>query len=248
MAPLMGKKIVVIGGSSGIGLGVAEAAVGAGAEVVIVSRSQERLAAAERRLAEARVTTFAADMTKETEIALLFDTVGAFDHLVSTAGAPPPGDPIADTDVEIVRRFIDSKLIGAVLVAKYAAGTLRRGGSMTFTSGINKDKPPVPGGAVVTAIAGTFGYLAHALALELAPTRVNIVSPGAIYYPGGNWETIKGAVPALYDATLAQMPMGRFGEPEEVAKAIVFMASPACPYMTGAHLVVDGGFTKRVQF
>ena len=78
--------------------------------------------------------------------------------------------------------------------------------------------------------------------------RVNIVSPGAIYYPGGNWETIKSAVPPLYEGTLAQMPMGRFGEPEEVAKAIVFMASPACPYMTGAHLVIDGGFTKRVQF
>jgi len=78
--------------------------------------------------------------------------------------------------------------------------------------------------------------------------RVNIVSPGAIYYPGGNWEVIKSAVPALYEGTLAQMPMGRFGEPEEVAKGIVFMASPACPYMTGAHLVIDGGFTKRVQF
>ena len=238
MAPLMGKKIVVIGGSSGIGLGVAEAAVGAGAEVVIVSRSQERLAAAERRLAEARVTTFAADMTKETEIALLFDTVGAFDHLVSTAGAPPPGDPIADTDVEIVRRFIDSKLIGAVLVAKYAAGTLRRGGSMTFTSGINKDKPPVPGGAVVTAIAGSFGYLAHALALELAPTRVNIVSPGWVDTP--MFDELAGAAKAGYfEGMAARLPAGRIATPADIAPAYLFAMES--DFTAGETIHIDGG-------
>ena len=88
------------------------------------------------------------------------------------------------------------------------------------------------------------------LSQALAPQgiRVNTVSPGAVYYPGGNWEAIKAAVPQLFEGTLAQMPMGRFGEPEEVARAIVFVASPACPYLTGANLVVDGGFTKRVQF
>jgi NAD(P)-dependent dehydrogenase (short-subunit alcohol dehydrogenase family) len=77
---------------------------------------------------------------------------------------------------------------------------------------------------------------------------VNTVSPGAIYYEGGNWEVIKQHVPALYEGTLAKMPTGRFGNPQEVANAIVFVASPACPYMTGANVVVDGGFTQRVQF
>ena len=93
----------------------------------------------------------------------------------------------------------------------------------------------------------TYGsQLSQALAAQ--NIRVNCISPGAIYYPGGNWEMIQSAVPALYEATLAKMPMGRFGEPEEVAKAIVFVASPACPYMTGANIVIDGGFTQRVQF
>jgi NAD(P)-dependent dehydrogenase (short-subunit alcohol dehydrogenase family) len=235
----MGKKIVVIGGSSGIGLGVAEAAVKASAEVVIVSRSQKKLAAAERRLAaDGRVTTFAADMTKEAEIALLFDAVGAFDHLVSTAGAPPPGDPIAKTDVEVVRNFIDSKLIGAVLVAKYAARTIRRGGSMTFTSGINKDKPPVPGGAVVTAIAGSFGYLAHALALELAPTRVNIVSPGWVDTPMFD-ELVGDAKAGYFEGMAARLPSGKIATPADIAPAYLFAMES--DFTTGETIHIDGG-------
>jgi NAD(P)-dependent dehydrogenase (short-subunit alcohol dehydrogenase family) len=235
----MGKKIVVIGGSSGIGLGVAEAAVKAGAEVVIVSRSQDKLAAAERRLAaDGRVTAIAADMTKEAEIARLFDAVGAFDHLVSTAGAPPPGDPIAETDVEVVRTFIDSKLVGAVLVAKYAARTIRRGGSMTFTSGINKDKPPVPGGAVVTAIAGSFGYLAHALALELAPTRVNIVSPGWVDTPMFD-ELVGEAKAGYFEGMAARLPSGRIATPAGIAPAYLFAMES--DFTTGETIHIDGG-------
>ena len=68
------------------------------------------------------------------------------------------------------------------------------------------------------------------------------------YYKGGNWEVIEEHMKELFDGTLAKMPMGRFGNPEEVAKAIVFVASPAVPYMTGSNIVVDGGFTQRVQF
>lgn len=129
MATLMGKKVVVVGGSSGIGLGVAASALKSGAELVIVGRSPEKLQAAERTLgADSRVRTFAADMTKEAKIAWLFDEVGAFDHLVSTAGTPPPGDPIDRTDMDVVRRFVDNKLIGAVLLAKHAVRTLKTGG------------------------------------------------------------------------------------------------------------------------
>ncbi|CDZ45438.1 SDR family NAD(P)-dependent oxidoreductase [Neorhizobium galegae] len=152
MATLMGKRILVIGGSSGIGLGVATAVLDKGAEVVIVGRSQEKLQAAERALAAVgKVSTFVADMTQEAEIARLFAGIGGLDHLVSTAGTPPPDYPIGDTDLNVVRGFIDNKLVGAVLVAKHAIRTLKKGGSMTFTSGINKDKPPVPGGSVVAA-------------------------------------------------------------------------------------------------
>ena len=78
--------------------------------------------------------------------------------------------------------------------------------------------------------------------------RVNAVSPGPIAFPGGNWEAIKAMAPELYDATLAQFVLGRWGGPEEVAKTIVFLASPASSYTTGTNVVIDGGYTKRVQF
>ncbi|TIU19729.1 MAG: SDR family oxidoreductase, partial [Mesorhizobium sp.] len=99
------------------------------------------------------------------DVARLFDEAGAFDHLVATAGTPPPNYPIGEADMDFVRQFVDGKLVGAVMLAKHAVRTLRKGGSMTFTSGINKDRPPVPGGSVVSAIAGSFTYFARALAL-----------------------------------------------------------------------------------
>jgi NAD(P)-dependent dehydrogenase (short-subunit alcohol dehydrogenase family) len=225
MATLMGKKVVVVGGSSGIGLGVAAFALQKGAELVIVGRSRQKLEAAERTLSEAgrRIARFAADMTDEVEIARLFDEVGAFDHLVSTAGTAPPGDPIQQTDIEVVRRFVDSKLLGAVLVAKHAARFLNPGGSMTFTSGINKDRPPVPGGAVVSAIAGSFSYFARALSLELAPTR----------------ELAGQAKLDLFKGLAARLPAGKIATPADIASAYVFAMES--DFTTGQTLHVDGG-------
>ena len=78
--------------------------------------------------------------------------------------------------------------------------------------------------------------------------RVNVVSPGPIEFPGGNWEMIQGAMPDFYNGIKAQMPMGRLGAPDEVARSAVFLASPASGYTTGVNLIIDGGFTKRVQF
>lgn len=239
MATLMGRKIIVIGGSSGIGLGVATAALKSGAEVVIVGRSADKLQAAEKMLAaNGRVGTIAGDMTQEAQIGRLFEEVGSFDHLVSTAGTPPPGDPIGRTDVDAVRSFIDNKLIGAVLVAKHAIRTLKRGGSMTFTSGINKDKPPVPGGAVVAAIAGSFGYLAHALALELAPTRVNVISPGWVDTP--MFDELAGPAKASYfESMAARLPSGRIATPADIAPAYVYAMES--DFTTGQTIHVDGG-------
>lgn len=239
MATLMGKKVVVIGGSSGIGLGVAAAALKSGAELVIVGRSPEKLQAAERTLAsDGRVRTLAADMTQEAEVARLFDEVGAFDHLVSTAGTPPPGDPIDRTDIDVVRRFVDNKLIGAVLVAKHAVRTLSTGGSMTFTSGINKDRPPVPGGSVVSAIAGSFSYFARALSLELAPTRVNVVSPGWVDTPMFD-ELVGEAKSGYFEAMAARLPAGKIATPADVAPAYIYAMES--DFTTGQTIHIDGG-------
>ena len=237
MASLKGQKIVVVGGSSGIGLGVAKAALEDGAEVVIVGRSADRLKAAEQALG-GRAKSIAADMTREAEIVRLFDEVGAFDHLVSTAGTPPPNYPIGDTDMAFVRSFVDNKLIGAVMLAKHAVRGLKKGGSMIFTSGINKDRPPVPGGSVVSAIAGSFSYFARALAQELAPTRVNIVSPGWVDTP--MWDELVGEAKSGYFAAMAgRVPAGKIAAPADVAPAYLYLM--ASEFMTGETIHVDGG-------
>ena len=239
MATLKGKKVVVVGGSSGIGLGVAKAALENGAEVVIVGRSVEKLQAAEKTLGgHGGVTSIAADMTKEPDIASLFDQVGAFDHLVSTAGTAPPNFPIGQTDMDFVRGFVDNKLIGAVMLAKHAAGTLKTGGSMTFTSGINKDRPPIPGGSVVSAIAGSFSYFVRALAQELGPTRVNVVSPGWVDTP--MWDELVGEAKSGYFAGMAErLPAKKVATPADVAPAYLFLMQSE--FMTGETVHIDGG-------
>ncbi|MBZ9921561.1 MULTISPECIES: SDR family oxidoreductase [unclassified Mesorhizobium] len=239
MASLKGKRIIVVGGSSGIGLGVAAAALERGAELVIVGRSGEKLRAAERTLGPGgRVRSLSADMTKEADIARIFDETGAFDHLVSTAGTPPPNDPIGQTDMDYVRRFVDNKLIGAVMLAKHGVRTLKAGGSMTFTSGINKDRPPVPGGSVVSAIAGSFGYFARALALELAPTRVNIVSPGWVDTP--MWDELVGEGKSGFFAGMAaRLPARKVATPADVAPAYLYLMESE--FTTGETIRIDGG-------
>lgn len=239
MSALKGRKIVIVGGSSGIGLGVAVAALKWNTEIVIVGRSPDKLQAAKQALgANQTVKTIAADMTDEAAVARIFNEVGSFDHLVSTAGTPPPNDAIGETDLDGVRRFVDNKLIGAIMLAKYAARGLRPGGSMVFTSGINKDRPPVPGGSVVSAIAGSFSYFARALALELAPTRVNIVSPGWVDTP--MWDEIVGDAKSGYFAQMApRLPAGRIATPADVAPAYLYLMESE--FTTGETLRIDGG-------
>jgi NAD(P)-dependent dehydrogenase (short-subunit alcohol dehydrogenase family) len=239
MSALIDQKIVIVGGSSGIGLGVAAAALENGANVVIAGRSAEKLRNAERTLGSGgHVQSIAVDMTNEVEVARLFDAVGAFDHLVVTAGTAPPNDAIGDTDLEFVRRFIDNKLIGVVSLAKHAARTLRPGGSMIFTSGINKDRPPIPGGSVVSAIAGSFSYFARALALELAPTRVNVVSPGWVDTP--MWDELVGEAKSGYLADMAaRLPSRKIATPADIARAYVHLMESE--FMTGETLHIDGG-------
>jgi NAD(P)-dependent dehydrogenase (short-subunit alcohol dehydrogenase family) len=236
---LNGKKIVIVGGSSGIGLGVAAAALGQDASVVIVGRSPERLRGAERTLGpDPRVTIQSVDVTNEPAVAGLFEEVGAFDHLVSTAGTAPPSDPIGFTDVDFARRFVDNKLMGAIILVKHAVRTLKTGGSITFTSGINKDRPPVPGGAIVSGIAGSFSYFARALALELAPTRVNVVSPGWVDTP--MWDLLVGEAKAGFFAEMAtRLPSRRVATPADAASAYLYLMQN--DFVTGETLRNDGG-------
>ncbi|WP_434710187.1 SDR family oxidoreductase [Rhizobium sp. YTUHZ045] len=239
MTSLKGQTIIIFGGSSGIGFGVAAATLERGANVVIAGRSPEKLQAAEERLGRPRgLRSFAADLERESDLSRLFEEFGEFDHLVTTAGTPPPGAPIGAVDIDVIGRFVANKLIGTVALAKHAAPYLKPGGSMTITSGINKDRPPVPGGAIVAAVAGSFGHLAHALALELAPSRVNVVSPGWVDTP--MWDILVGNDKSAYMREMAaRLPAGRIATPADVAGAYIYLMES--DFMTGETIHVDGG-------
>jgi NAD(P)-dependent dehydrogenase (short-subunit alcohol dehydrogenase family) len=123
-------------------------------------------------------------------------------------------------------------------LAKHAARFLARGGSMTFTSGINMDRPPVPGGSVVSAIAGSFTYLARALSLELGPTRVNVVSPGWVDTP--MFEELAGdAKLSLFEDMAARLPARKIAKPADIAPAYLFAMES--DFTTGQTLRIDGG-------
>ena len=173
---LAGKKVVVVGGSSGIGLATAQLAKSEGAEVVIASRNVERLKAAAAKLG---VTAIPADVTSDESVAGLFKNCGPVDHVVVTAAQLRTG-PFKTVATDDVRATMESKFWGAWRVAR--AADIRAGGSLTLVTGYLSVRPR-PGAAIVGAVNGALELLTRGLALELAPIRVNAVSPGTIDTP-----------------------------------------------------------------
>src|SRR5271163_1027068 len=231
-----GKRIVVLGGSSGIGLAVAQAAAREGAAMVIASSRRERVDEALKTLpagAEGR----ALDLTDEPAVRALFGGLGSIDHLVFTAGESLQLDRLANTEIEAARRFFSLRYWGAYLSAKYGSSNIREGGSIVFTSGIAGQRPR-PGWSVAASICAAMEGLTRALAVELAPIRVNIVSPGVVKTPlwAGMAETDREA---LYQQTAERLPVGHVGEPAEIAEAYLYLMRQS--YATGQVLVVDGG-------
>ena len=234
---LNGQHVVVVGGSSGIGLGTAHAALAAGARVTIVGRSPERLAQAQRALgADDRVRALTADISREADVVHLFEVAGDLDHLVTTA-VDAAYQPITELELAAAQRVIDSKLIGSLLLARHGAPHIRSGGSITFTSGIAAYRPS-RGGAVVAAVNGALAALGRALALELAPIRVNVVSPGWVDTPV--WDVVAGDRKGAVLSEMAErLPVHRVGTPDDLAQAFLFLMQSA--YSTGTVLHVDGG-------
>lgn len=228
---LKGKKVVVVGGSSGIGLATAESAKADGADVVIASRNAERLKAVADKIG---VTAVATDVTDDESVVKLFKTCGPVDHVVVTAAQLRSG-PFKTVAMEDVRATFEGKFWGAWRVAR--AAEIRAGGSLTLVSGFLSIRPR-PNSAIVSAANGAIESLTRALALELAPIRVNNVSPGIIDTP------IRAAMPeAARKEMLAKvasgLPVGRVGEAEDIAQQILaFMKNG---FATGAIVYLDGG-------
>jgi NAD(P)-dependent dehydrogenase (short-subunit alcohol dehydrogenase family) len=233
---LNGKRIVVLGGSSGIGLAVAHAAAREGASLVIVSSNRSRVDAALKSLPN-DAEGHAADLSSEAAIQVLFATLGGFDHLAYTAGENLRLASLDVLDLEWARGFFDVRYWGALAAVKYGATQIRPGGSVTLTSGLAGRRPHA-GWSVASSICGAIEGLTRALAVELAPIRVNIVSPGVVKSP------LWGAMPqadreALYSDMAEKLLLRHVGEPEELAQSYLYLMKQT--YGTGQVIGVDGG-------
>ena len=232
---LANTTVVVLGGSSGIGLATARAAQAAGAHVIITGRTQTRLGAA-RQLLGGGAETRALDAADEAATSAFFASLDRLDHVFITAGELVLDGKLAPA-TSAMHPAMDTRFWGALYAAKYAAPKIRAGGSITFMSG-TAGRRPLPGASVATASCGAIDAFARALALDLAPIRVNSIAPGYVDTP-----LFDGLFGAQRDDVLAaagaKLPVGRIGRPDEIADAVLFLMKNG--YVTGINLVVDGG-------
>ena len=233
-----GSRIVILGGSSGIGLGVAQAAAQAGADIVIASSSRARIDSALATLPKS-AAGHALDLRDEAAMQALFAEIGPFDHLVYTAGEALQLGALAATDLAQARGFFDLRYWGAYAAAKHGSRSIRPGGSIVFTSGTAGQRPQA-GWSLGASLCSAMEGLTRALALELAPIRVNIVSPGFVRSP--LWDPMPEAQrEALYRQVGEKLPLGHVGTAEEVATSYLYLMAQR--YGTGQVVTVDGGGT-----
>jgi NAD(P)-dependent dehydrogenase (short-subunit alcohol dehydrogenase family) len=241
------KRVVIIGGSSGIGLETARLAMAQGASVTIAGRSEDRL----RRAAESlefsyedasgktptdRLRCVIADIADESSVRSLFAGERHVDHLFLPAGELRPGTAdVLGADPEGLRSILEVRLLGVVHAIRRAGPKMREGGSITLMSGLYSTRPAAGGAMGAAAVAGVEG-MTRALALDLAPIRVNAVAPGLIETP--LWDAF-GPQREAFAARAAKLPVGRIGRPEEVAEAVLFLMTNG--FVTGTVLPIDGG-------
>ena len=249
---LKGKKAIVVGGARGIGFAIAQLLAREGCDLAITARSEDSVkdAVADLKKYETNVIGSASDVSEPDAFREWMQwadkELGGTDILIpiSSAGGGMGSlkywDKAYQVDVmgpvraidAVIEKMVERGSGSIVLIATTSAGEAMGG--------------PQP----YNALKGSLVTYGKQLALHHGKDgiRVNVVSPGPIEFEGGNWEMLKGAMEKFYKAMLRQQPSGRFGKPEEIAKAVGFLASPAASWCNGSHLVVDGGFTNRTHF
>jgi NAD(P)-dependent dehydrogenase (short-subunit alcohol dehydrogenase family) len=235
---LDGKRIVIIGGSSGIGLAVAKGAIVEGAEVVVGSSQGANVETATRTLGN-RASGHTLNVRDEDTVAAFFDATGPFDHLVFTAGDWGGRGPrvMTETDFAKAADLYAVRHWGALAAIKFGLPQMRDGGSITLTNGMIAHRPR-KGTALSTAMAGGIEHLTRGLAVDLAPIRVNAVCPGAIRTDVWNSIPAEGREEQMRRMT-ERLPIPRIGEPNEAAEAYLYLMKAG--YTTGQVLLVDGG-------
>ncbi len=226
------QDVLVVGGSSGIGLATAKAFAAAGARVTIASRSEDKLDAAVKELggeAKARVLD-----TGNAQAVEDFLSAHTWNHVVVSAAKTPSG-PVRQLSLEDAHKAMESKFWGAYRVAR--AARIKDGGSLTIVSGFLAVRPSATS-VLQGAINAALESLVRGMALEFSPVRVNAVSPGMIRTP--LWSGMDAEKrEAMFAAVAEKLPAKRAGEPEDIANAILYAA--ATRFTTGSTITVDGG-------
>ena len=227
---------IIFGGSSGIGETTAMRLSKNGLHVVIVGRNQDRLERARTRIAPS-VEIACVDATNKGAVNNFFEHIGKFEHLVLSFSGGKGAGSFKGLNIDDIRSGMEGKFFGQLTVAQSALRNLEVGGSITFVSA-GSARIALPGTAGLAAINGAIEAMVPTLAKELAPTRVNAVSPGVIDTPW--WDAMpKEIKEEIFRQTAERLPVRRVGRPEDVAQAIAFLVEDT--FVTGTIIEVDGG-------
>jgi NAD(P)-dependent dehydrogenase (short-subunit alcohol dehydrogenase family) len=237
MLSLEGKKVLIVGGSTGMGLGTAKLVAAAGAKVTISSRSQDNLDAAAKDIG-GDVEAHALDATSDAAVDAFFADGGpgggTWDHVIASIGRGGRGR-LPDMSMESAFEAMNAKFWPYFRIAR--AAQIAKDGSLTFVSG-GLSRKPATAAALVCAVNGAVEAMTRGLALDMAPTRVNTLCPGTIDTP--LWDQFSDEDrKAHYARTAEKLPVGRIGLPEDAGQAIVMLMTN--PFATGTVLDLEGG-------
>jgi NAD(P)-dependent dehydrogenase (short-subunit alcohol dehydrogenase family) len=237
---LEGQRLVMIGGSAGMGRGIAGLAAEAGAKVTIAARDEGRVKEASASM-KGDVEAVTLDLLDEGATRAFFETVGPFDHLAVTAHYSSVGvsavAPITELAVENGKKFMEGKFWAPLTAVKYAVPVIAERGSITLFSGV-ASHITMPGHGAMAAVNAAVEAFGRQMARELAPIRVNVISPGLVDTPTYDGMPAERRE-AMFDRRAAAQPVGRTGTPDDIANAALFLMTNG--YVTGQIIVVDGG-------
>lgn len=252
---LRNKNAIILGGTRGIGRAIADTLAGEGANAAICARNPEQVTEAVAALKDmgVRATGAPVDITDASQLRRWIDTVagelGGVDILVSNAGAMAQGGDPASWEANF-----KLDILGAVNAFEasrpFLEAAAERHGDAAFVIISSVSAAESDNGSAYGPIKAALIHWAKGLAREHAARRIrtNVVSPGMVYFPGGVWQMIETGAPEYFKQSMARNPTGRAATPQDIANAVVFLASPASSYTTGVNLVVDGAITRRVNF
>jgi len=230
------QRILIIGGSSGMGFATAKRLVETGAEVFITGRDEAKLETAVAAL-DRKAVGVAADFTDPSSLQALMGRIGRLDHLVLAAAGPAAWGPFAQLPVDAVRNALNTKLLGYWQSLQAALPILRKDGSVIFMTGA-ASRVAMVGTAGLAAVNGGITQMAQTLAKELAPLRVNVVSPGLVDTPAYDGLPAE-AKSGMFAGAAKGLPVGRTGLPDDIAQAVEMLISNS--FATGVLLDIDGG-------